>query len=433
MGVGFHLAASYPILDAAQTPEEWLQELAAWLQQHEEEPLMLCWPAVCESGKAALLVEVHPGAEEVELCVPEPGRLIACAKTSSAGPGYHIFLCDLLRRLGQRFHLQWHAPDAEDGTGDETGYFFDNDPETPRQEMLRWLAALAHVVTDQEFAEDSHIRMVSMPLGYSYPEQQGILTPLGPRSADWFRQVAEAPVRGIDFFPWWPVGIGSAFFLGRALCRMWQEVRWRPPETDAEGELLMDVHLDLERAFHLDDAAPIPWREWSELLEYLTEHFGYIEFPQGTNLEGEVHARAQRAVGGPRIGYRRGPVQVSLTGGWSIVVPGEFAEQWHDDGEQWLAWDSSRRVSFLSWTVAEADEPQPARSILRDLELPQGEHFEHRDGAILGRAVFHGSDDAWSLQAYSAVDGGYAQCDLSVSNRDQLPWALEVWKSLRHS
>jgi hypothetical protein len=437
MGVGFHLAASYPVLDATQTPEDWLEQVAAWLQGHEEEPLMLCRPARCDHGEAALFVEVHPGAEEVEFCVPEPGHFVACAKTSSAGPGYHVFLCDLLHRLGQRFNLSWHAPDAEEGTGDETGYFFDGDRDTPRQEMLRWLAALAHVVTDEEFAEESQIRMVSMPLGYSYPEQEGILTPLGPRSPDWFRQVAEAPARGIDFFPWWPEGVGSAFFLGRALCRMWQEVRWRPPQTDAEGELLMDVHLDLERAYRLDAAAPIPWREWSELLEYLTEHFGYVEFPQGTNLENEVRARAQRSLGGTRIGYRRGPVHVSLTGGWSIVVPGELAEEWQEDGETWTAWVGARRVSFMSWSVREADEPQPARAILRDLELPSGEHFEHRDGSIIGRAVFRAADEpdqsGWNLKAYSAVDGGFALCDLWVNGRDDLPWALDVWKSLRHS
>ncbi len=160
--------------------------------------------------------------------------------------------------------------------------------------MLRWLAALAHVVTDQKFAEQSHVRMVSMPLGYSYPEQEGILTPLGPRTADWFRQVVQEPARGIEFFSWWPEGVGAAFFLGRALCRMWQDVRWRTPESEGEGELLMDVHHDLERAYRLDPAAAIPWREWAEILEYLAEHFGYVEFQEGTNLESAIQARSRR-------------------------------------------------------------------------------------------------------------------------------------------
>jgi hypothetical protein len=437
MGVGFHLTARFVDAGAGQAPEDRLEELATWLLGHEEEPLMLCRYARCDHGEPALFVEVHPGAEELEFCVADAGTLVVSAKTSTAGPGYHIFVCDLLQRLGEHFGLQWDEPDDEEGTGDETGYFFGAGPDAVRQEMLRWLSALAHVVTDQEFAEESHVRMVSMPLGYSYPEQEGILTPLGPRTTDWFCQVAQDPMRGIEFFAWWPEGVGSAFFLGRALCRMWQDVRWRRPETEAEGELLMDVHHDLERAYRLDPAAAIPWREWAEILDYVGEHFGYVEFQEGTNLESTVQSRARRAMGGARIGYRRGPVHVALTGGWSVTVPGDMAEEWEEGGESWTAWCGDRRVRFTSWSIREGEEPQPARAILGELELPEGERFDHRDGPIHGRAVFRRHDDpcgsGWNLQGYSAVDGSFALCDLTVPCTNDLPWALEVWKSLRHS
>jgi hypothetical protein len=435
MGVGFHLCASFPTA-GVEPAEEWLEELAFWLERHEEEPLMMCRLARCEDGEPALFVEVHPGAEEVEFCIPEPGRLVATAKTSTAGPGYHIFLCDLLRRLGEQFNLQWHEPDPDEGTGDETGYFFGGTAEGVRQEMLRWLGALAHVVTDERFAEESHVRMVAMPLGYSYPDHDGVLTPLGPRGSTWFQAVAEEPTRGIDFFTWWPEGTGAAFFLGRALCRMWQEVRWRRPETEAEGEMLMDVHLDLERAYRLDPSGAIPWREWAELLDYLRDYFGYIEFNDGPDIEDEVLARARRTVGGTRIGYRRGPAHVSLTGGWSITVPGDLAEEWHSDGETWHAWHGGRRVRFTSWTVSEDEQPEPACALVRDLDLPEGQSFEHRDGTVLGRAVFrpHEAPDAegWNLHAYSAINGGFALCDVTVPTCEDLPWALEVWRSLRH-
>jgi hypothetical protein len=436
MGVGFHLAGSYASRGEGDSPADWLGEVAAWLQAQEEEPLMHCRTGRCEHGEAALFVHVHPGAEELEFCVPEPGRVIASAKTSTVGPGYHIYLCELLHRLGRHFQLEWSEPDADEGIGDETGYFFCPDAAAVRQEMLRWLGALAHVVIDQDLARDSHIRMVSMPLGYAYPEQAGIITPTGPRLPEWFREVADEPARGIDFFLWWPEGIGSAFFLGRALCRMWQDVRWRPAVTDEEGELLMDVHLDLERAYRLDPASAIPWREWAELLDYLGEYFGYVEFQQGGDLEVEIRSRAGRVVGGPRIGYRRGPVEVSLTGGWSITVPGELAEVWEPEGQTWNAWLGGRTLWFTSWTVRDGEDPQPARAILRELDLPEGETYEHRDGAVLGRAVIlpHEEDGErrWNLKAYSAVDGGFALCNVFVSDRDDLAWALEVWKTLRH-
>ena len=434
MGVGFHLTATYAIDDPGQSAEDWLERVAAWLEADEAEPLVLCRPARCEHGETALFVQVHPCAEEVELCVPEPGRFIASAKTSTVGPAYHMYLCDRLHELGRHFGVTWDDPDQAEGTGDETGYFFGGEANAVRQEMLRWLGALAHIITDEQFAEESHVRMVSMPLGYTYPEHQGILTPLGPRNRDWFRLVADEPARGMDFFPWWNAGVGSSFYLGRALCRLWQEVRWRPPVTDEEGELLMDVHLDLERAHSLDPAAPIPWREWSELIDYLGEYFGYVEFHNGADLEGEIRSRSQRALGGPRIGYRRGPVQVSLTGGWSITVPGDLAEAWESEGQAWSAWHGGRAVRFTSWTVRDGDDPEPACDILRDLELPEGETFEHESGPVRGRACFCRQDDEdrWALKAYSAVDGGFAECDVFVKDRDDLPWALEVWQTLRH-
>ena len=59
----------------------------AWFERHEEEPLIRCRHAHCDEGEPALFVEIHPGAEEVEFCVPAPGRLVVSAKTSTAGPG----------------------------------------------------------------------------------------------------------------------------------------------------------------------------------------------------------------------------------------------------------------------------------------------------------------------------------------------------------
>ena len=79
MGVGFHLSATYPNLDGGQSGDDWLAEVAAWVEAHETEPLMVCRQAHCDKGEPALFVHVHPGAEEIEFCVPEPGRLIASA------------------------------------------------------------------------------------------------------------------------------------------------------------------------------------------------------------------------------------------------------------------------------------------------------------------------------------------------------------------
>jgi hypothetical protein len=439
MAVGLHLTGHFRPGGAGPAPEEWLDQAAAWLEGHEEEPLMLCRRGENAAGQPTLFLQIHPNAEDVELMVPAVGQLVVSARTSSLGPGYHIFLCHLLHRLGRQFKVAWEEPGAADATGDETGYFFTRDAAAVRTEMLNWLSVLARIVAENTLPHAAEVRMVSMPLGYSYPDARGVVTPLGPRSTDWFRSIAAEPSCGVVFFPWWEEGAGAAFFRGRALTRMWQDVRWRIPITDDEAELLMDVHLDLERAFRRAPVTPLPWREWHEIVTYLHDYFGYVEFMEGEDFEEEIQQRAAALPAeGPRIGYRRGRVQVSLTGGWSLTIPGELAEEWEQGGQTWSAWYLGRIIRFSSWSVQGSEKGErPVDEILPELELPPAEElYETSEGPVRGRAVFVACQEdglsAWNLRAYSAVDGGFALCNIYVHGREDLPWALDVWKTLRH-
>ena len=438
MGVGLYLTGTYTSDDLGQSPEDWLEQAAAWFESREEEPLMLCRFGPNSSEHPTLYVQLHPCAEEIELSAPTAGVCAVIAKTSTVGPGYHIFLCDLLHALGAQFHIEWDEPDEEEGLGDETGYFFKDEPACVRQEMLRWLSALSRVVVENCKDLEHGIRMVSMPADYGYPDQTGILTPIGPRSPQWFEQMVEKPERGTDFFPWWPEGVGSAFFLGRARCKLWQDVRWRTPITEDEGEQLMDIHLDLERAFHLDPHAPIPWREWWEMLQYLNDYFGYAEFHHEESLEDEIKTWAALVDPMlPLVGYRRGPVQVTLTGGWSIVIPGEFAEDWEENGETWSAWYGGRTIWFTSWSVkGENDESLNPEQILDSRPWPEdAEVLSHQDGALHGRAVFLPFEEEgqmlWNLKGYSAVEGKFALCNIYLQDESDRDWAIAIWKSLR--
>jgi hypothetical protein len=440
MGVGLYLTGTFPSDAVDPAPEEWLDQVAAWLESHEEEPLMCCQRGENESQHPTLFVQVHPCGEDVEISVPETGLCLVSAKTSTVGPGYHIFLCERLHELGEHFQIDWDTP-GDEAEGDETGYFFHEDALAVRQEMLRWLGAVAGIVVENvKDGGDANVRMVSMPMTRSYPDETGILTPIGPRSTAWFQAVAAAPEHGIPFFPWWPEGVGSAFFLGRALCRLWQDVRWRTPITDDEGELLMDVHFDLERAFHIDPQSAIPWRAWHELLGYINEYFGYAEFQHEATQEGDIARRAQEEAdaSAPRVGYRRGRVNVTLTGGWSITIPGEFAEEWEENGETWSAWLGGRTIWFTSWSVCgENDETLNAREILDSRSWPDAVEFiDHAEGALLGRAVFLPCEEdgrtLWNLKGYVAVEGNFALCNIYVQHESDREWALDVWKSLRN-
>jgi hypothetical protein len=124
MGVGFYLTGRYGSDHA--DPEAWLARVQTWIEQHGEllEGVRL---ARDREDNPAVFASLHPCAEDLEIIVPEPGRVVASGKTSTVGPGYHTFACDLLQRLGVDLGVAWDEPDDESGTGDETGYFHGRD------------------------------------------------------------------------------------------------------------------------------------------------------------------------------------------------------------------------------------------------------------------------------------------------------------------
>src|SRR5438105_3870067 len=120
MGVGFLLTGQYKTgtNGKKREPKEWLEQLQPWF---EREPLchelfVDCRPGE-RDGNAALFVQFHVGGEEVDFLVPQPGRLKVSAKTSTLGPGYHIFLCDLLHKLGEEHGVTWD-PAGENASND---------------------------------------------------------------------------------------------------------------------------------------------------------------------------------------------------------------------------------------------------------------------------------------------------------------------------
>lgn len=118
MGLGIYLTGRI------RTPaERFLRQAEAWAREHLSETLVRAVPRTNSEGQEALFLRLHPAAEDVELCLPDAGRVMLSAKTSNVGPGYHIYLCDAARRLANRAGIAWVPPDEEKGTGDETGFF----------------------------------------------------------------------------------------------------------------------------------------------------------------------------------------------------------------------------------------------------------------------------------------------------------------------
>jgi hypothetical protein len=173
---------------------------------------------------------MHPAAEEIELSFVGPSELVASANTTTAGPGYRVFVTSVLRDLAHEFHAQWERPaDDDENYGDETGYFFTGDEKRLNDEMSWWLAALAGTFFDGSLDSDSSEIALCMPMNPQFHGEQAALTALGPRDHEWLLRTSQNGLSGEDFFAWRSPGFNAEYHLRRALAQVWVDVRWRPP------------------------------------------------------------------------------------------------------------------------------------------------------------------------------------------------------------
>ncbi len=356
------------------------------------------------------VVQLHPAAEDVEFSL-DGDDVVVSVKTSTVGPGYHAFVCELLHNVG----LQWSARDDE---GDETGYFATGDRGALEVEMLAWLKGLCGVLAEH-IAEGAANMMISLPTDSVFEFDGAIATPMGPRDVDWIERVQKDPRKGIDIFPWWEPGLGAHHLRGRALARMWTEVRWREPVDENEQELLEEIDADLREAHRLDPSLELPWAEWAEIAHFL-------------ELEDPTRGLGARLP--PRIGYRRRPVRTTLTGGWSVRIPGEMSTEIDDEGS-WSAFTPGRTIWMSSFRIGDPEEPTlTAAQTLPNrepdgapIELPElAEDFAYR--AYVGTT---GEGDP-RLTLEIAVPHRIAVFTIVVDDEDDLAWAKAVAASVRH-
>jgi hypothetical protein len=236
----------------------------------------------------------------------------------------------------------------------------------------------------------------------------------------------------MDFFPWWDDGDGPGALLGRALCLMWSDVRWRKPLDDKERARLARVAALLEQANRLDASLELPWREWQEILEYLGA--------KPTPLHELIARRAGKIPPTvPLVGYRRSPVSVQLPGAWTVIVPGGFVESWDEQGT-FCAGEPPRTLWATTFTFPdEGGAPVPAARLLHDDDEPGGERLEHTAGALVGRAVLRQiaaqgatSPGHFELAAESAVPGSIASLTIAYDDARDRDWAIATWKALTH-
>jgi hypothetical protein len=403
-----------------------LEEFEKWLSNVAFEELEWTQWTEDDEGNPCLMMQLHPGAEPMMLSNCEDGALLLAAATSSAGPGYHIFICDLIRKMGQVHGLEW-ITDDEVEFYDETGYFETGDKQRLYDEFATWIGALTARV--QELSRDGAKFHLAMPFdGHQFDVPEPILTQLGPRTMDWLETVSKEPITGQDIFPWWEDGHGAEYHLGRAVCYMWNAVRWRDPLTETEAELLEAVLRHLDCAYNLDADLKYPWPEWFEILQYLGSQY------EQADLVREMAILAESEEHYP-VGYRRRDVRKNLGGGWSVVIPGDFVEEL-EEGQTFLAFDETRNVRVTCMSASDtAGNSLSAEDILKKIKV-YDDPLKYEQGAVIGRAYFEEvaeSDSAFSmLRGVTAASGTFTQVTVCFEAEDQRQWALDTWRSMDH-
>lgn len=347
---------------------------------------------VIDATAKRVTIGLHPYAAPVRIVVLPDGDLEIHAETSAVGPAYHA---EVLSRI---------APILE-----ELEFTLEGETEDPKAAFAGWLA--------DELRRGA--TRIGMPADRTFKLDAAIQTSLGPRDTAWRDAVLADPTSGADAFAWWHRGAGREAF-SRALLAMWLDVAWREPLDNDERSLMERVDQDLTAARKANPELPFPFAEWNEILEWLGQDDAHaIEI---RDLVGST------PVPDVRIGYRRYPLEIELTGGWTIDLGGAFVGKWEDDGASWWATDGDRVVEFTSLTAEGETDSQKLLDVAPSV---------HPVVARIEEADRRGRAEAYDEGKVHVVHG-LVTCapHVAILTCKGLPsdeaWALATWRSLRN-
>jgi len=275
----------------------------------------------------------------------EDGMLCISAKTSSAGPGYHAYLVELLDRMGI------DPLEVED----ETEYYEHRDFERLQSSMMGWLKALSKKIIEMA-GENYSILSINMPLD-TVPAENGRLAccPLGYIEKEFFERAERDEVSGQEFFVWWNEQQDAKFYKNCAMSLMWCDINWLVPETEVEQRAIRAVLSCLEKAYSMDSKQDYPTAEWMELAQ-LSEDQKSIKKLKTIFGEG----------GTPSVGYLRKNINSSING-WRIEHSGMMHYELDDNGTK-VWWDDDMTIRASTITVKfNEDVENKSESLLKSV------------------------------------------------------------------
>jgi hypothetical protein len=372
-------------------------------------------------------IGLHPAARPMLIEASDEGQVLVTAVTSPLGPGYHTYVCRLLRRMGDELNIAWSfAGDAADDSAsrDPTGFFESGDRVDAERGHLAWLHR-ALLEANNARARGATALHLETPPETRFTFSGALATVLGPRSEEWLERAVADPRVARDVWPWIADAMDGHYLLGRALAILWLLVRWRPPVAPEEQALLDEVLGLLRRAYPLDPGLPYPWAAWQELLSLRDS-----SDPATRQL---VDRMVPTTAGDPPIGYRRAPVTI-IHEGWALDIPGTFAER--RDAEEWTGGEARRSVTIAATETGAGGEPMSADEFLARVAGHLGrEALEHVEGPLRGRARLSTETSSGvevaTVEGYSAVLGRGAVIRIVIDDPLDWKWALDTWRDLR--
>ena len=370
-----------------------------------------------------LLAAYHPAAPPLMFTWDPSGQVFASVKTSTVGPGFHAQVVELLDDVATRCGLSWRWNDCSNGD-----YAISRNFEALQRECAAALGLLAHAIL-QHAGTASCTRALHWDLRTPMPQTTAFsISPNGVWSREWWEELARADavelkLRARDFYPWWNKRQDAGFYLGFGKTLLWSEVPWHAPANNEEVDICRLALDACSTAKTLDARIELPAEELNEL----------------ALLIAPACDRARRPSAGG-IGFRRGPVRIHTTGGWSIVLPGYFYAEGDQENIGVMYSFPGVTVNMSSATVGgAAGDPSAARRVVTDLVTigtDDEDAFEFQQEQLIGRALIASVDT--DIRGGRYLDGRLASgsdvCHASIwydDPSDRL-WAIDTFKSIRH-
>ncbi|MCR4315947.1 MAG: hypothetical protein NUW37_06295 [Planctomycetes bacterium] len=422
MSVGITFTGSFASSgdESLAAAEMWLRDVSSYIGSICAETLIESALSKDSQGRPSLLVKLHP-LSEIVIAASAGSRVGVSSLTSSLGPGYHVYLCNLIKSIEQKYGIVWDGTEGDANLKDPTGYFDTGNFDGVLLAMFRHLhGTVAHIVELRE--EDGGKFQIALPQALIFDHEGVIATPLGHRDLSWMERVIANPEAGTDIFPWWDTELGAEFYLKRALTMMWIDCCYRTPFNEEEEDSLRRILADLQTAYDLDPTLDFPYPEWNELLQFEGEEYELAEL---------VEYNAAESGREPSIGYRRRDMSVLLPGGWKFDIEGLFALELLEDRETLRAFDDTREVYVTIKYFGEGEAPA--------LNIGDGDNPDdvveimEKDRTAFAKfsTQLLDKNGVTELHGTTACKGEVAISTLSFLNSDDRYWAERVFRSIR--